>query len=298
MHGNEFIVRATSTFDDTIWAEANVKVTGSVTSVSVTPVNPAMGPNTTLQFAASVIVVGGAGNTVTWSLLNNSIGATISSAGLVTVPANAPDNAAFTVRATSTFDVTRRSDSNVTVKHRAAITNMITNGNFATNTTGWNASHTLSRITTFDLPSGESNSGAAQNAGNVNGAIHITRSSALTVVNGRRYYIRAMVRNNINGIANIVQFMNNTTALTGMSTVTISNQTWTLVDFIWTANSNSLTLRINNTGGSGNTARNMQITNVVVIDLTGNFGAGQEPNIATIRERVNAEGGYFEGSRN
>ena len=296
-HNAVFRVRATSTFDTSKFGEAQVVINGVVNSITINPVAPTLGLGATQQFTAAVSVTTGVLNTVTWSLLNNNSGATISANGLVTIPDNAAHNSTFIVRATSVFDTTKFAETTVTVMARAAITNLITNGNFASNTIGWTASHTLSRITTSGLPSGETNSGAAQNTGNVNGAVHITRSAALTVVNGRRYYIRALVRNDLSGMANIVQFMNNTTALAGMTTVTIANQTWTLVDFIWTANSNTLSFRINNTGGSGNTTRTMQITNVVIIDLTGDFGAREEPAIADIRERVIAEGGYFDGTR-
>lgn len=184
----------------------------------------------------------------------------------------------------------------IIVQTNITLTNLVSNGSFETNTTGWTGSHTLSRQT-LTPNHGETGSWAGQVSGSVNGAINVTVSPAVSVVNGRRYYIRSQVKNVTNGYANICQYMNNTTALAGISaTPTLTVNTWELYDGIWTANSTSLTLRLNFTGGNGNNNRTAQFDNIMVIDLTAAYGSGNEPSIEAIRSLVNNNGGFWNGS--
>lgn len=166
------------------------------------------------------------------------------------------------------------------------LANMISNGSFETNTTGWGGSHTLSRVA-LTPAHGESGSWAGQMSGSVNGAIYAQLSTALTVTSGRKYYIRAQVKNASSGYANIIQFMNNATALAGFNTQTLTLNQWSLYDGIWTANSAALLLRLNFTGGNGNQSRTAQFDNIMVIDLTGSYGASKEPGISHLRDVVN-----------
>lgn len=176
------------------------------------------------------------------------------------------------------------------------LTNLISNGSFEADTTGWTGSLTLSRQA-LGVPHGEFGSWRGQNAGTVNGAHWLQRSAALPVVSSRRYYLRARVATATATMGNIVQFANTTTALTGAPSLTLTPvNSWQVYDMIWTANTASLTLRVNFTGGSGNQARQGWLDNMMIIDLTDTFGAGNEPDIEDIREVVADGGGYWDGT--
>ena len=174
------------------------------------------------------------------------------------------------------------------------LTNLISNGGLETNSAGWTGSHTLTRIVLPSaLPSGEPGSQCGQVSGSVNGAIYAQLSSAIAVAPGRKYYIRAQVRHSSSGYANICGVMNNATPVSpSIATPVMTVNTWNLLDGIWTANSASLQLRLNYTGGSGNQSRTVQFDNVMVIDLTSDYGSGNEPALEDMRATV-ADGGYF-----
>lgn len=178
------------------------------------------------------------------------------------------------------------------------LTNLLTNGSFETNTTGWTGSQTLTRVTKNPVHS-EYGNYVGQCSGKVNGAIYIQRSSALTgLVSGRKYYIRTKAQSTIPYYAYQIQFMNNSNALSGFEIEDISNGTdngWYLYDGIWTADSTSLTLRANFTGGGGNNNRTIQIDNIMIIDLTTPYGSGNEPSIDYLRDIVSSNNGYWDG---
>lgn len=91
----------------------------SVTSVAVTPATATVTTGETRQFAADVVVVGGADKTVTWSLTGAaSAGTTVSSTGLLTVAAD-ESAATVTVTATSVVDGTKKGSATVTVDQAA-----------------------------------------------------------------------------------------------------------------------------------------------------------------------------------
>lgn len=96
-------VKATSVADPLVSGTATITLTQPVTSVTVTPATASVQTGTTRQFTASVI--NAANQTVTWTVNNvaggNSTVGTISTAGLYTAPANIPNPAKVTVKATS-----------------------------------------------------------------------------------------------------------------------------------------------------------------------------------------------------
>ena len=180
-----------------------------------------------------------------------------------------------------------------------ALTNLIENGSFEDGgVSGWNISGgSISRVAVSSPTHGEFGSACAHIQQTVNGTVSISIASALvpTTVIGNIYYLRARTRYSSNGYANVAQFRNNA-ALIGTS-VTMTLNTWALLDMLWTATNASLPLYIQFTGGNGNQQRMVQADNIMLIDLTSAFGAGQEPALADIREAVNAAGGWWDGAK-
>lgn len=179
------------------------------------------------------------------------------------------------------------------------LTNLLTNGSFDTNTTGWTGSHTLARTTPTQAHDETGSDWVGRNNGNVNGTIHVQRSAAQPVTTMRVYYIRAQCRFTVAGYANVVQFYNNTTALSnGITSMSLPgvNQ-WGLYDGLWTANTSSLTLRLQFSGGNGNNARACEIDNVMMFDLTDTFGAANIPTIEQMRDLVATGEYYWEGAK-
>lgn len=194
-----------------------------------------------------------------------------------------------------------------------SLVNMIPNGSFETDTSGWTISITSGNgsFTRVALPAANSNITYTPNAyclqsstTSFNGALAtITINPALTVVSGNKYYIRFYYRNATKGTTAIVIGNNNATALTAIASSGTFNNTglngtgvWTLCDGIWQANTTSLTLRFNFTTANGNNSKDMCIDNVVVLNLTSIFGSGVEPAYATCRNMFSSLGGYFDGT--
>ena len=180
------------------------------------------------------------------------------------------------------------------------LTNIITNGSFEVNTTGWTFSGTSN--TRLALPSSHGEYGAwccgfsgSQNAATIYSRIN----PALSIVSGRRYYIRALVRVGQTGYANQFSIGNgNATALTANLGQTIGTANiWMLFDDIWTASSGTLQLQLNFNGGNGNNARNHWFDNVMAFDLTNAFGAGNEPSREKIRQIIGDNGGYWDSPK-
>ena len=177
------------------------------------------------------------------------------------------------------------------------LTNLITNGSFESDISGWNGGGTFSRIAVPSPAHGEYGSYCAQSQQTVNGTvtIYIASGSAPVTVIGNIYYLRARTRYSSNGYADVAQFRNN--AATIGTSVTMTLNTWALLDMLWTATNATLPLYIQFTGGNGNQQRTVQADNAMLINLTTSFGAGQEPAIADIRAAVNAEGGWWDGAK-
>jgi formylglycine-generating enzyme required for sulfatase activity len=107
-------IKAVSTADNTKSGVATVNIQG-VVSVTVNPDSASVAPGETQNFTATVVVTGGAVQTVIWSVEGNqSAGTTITKAGSLTVAADetAPS---LTVRATSTADNKKDGVATVTI---------------------------------------------------------------------------------------------------------------------------------------------------------------------------------------
>ncbi|MDR1813433.1 MAG: Ig-like domain-containing protein [Tannerella sp.] len=111
-------VTATSTY-----TTASTTKTGSVTvsvlppavtSVSVSPTTATVQCGATQQFTETVVAVGGASSTVTWSVTGGGAGTSIDASGLLTV-ALTETASSLTVTATSIFDPTKSATATVTL---------------------------------------------------------------------------------------------------------------------------------------------------------------------------------------
>ena len=88
----------------------NVVYAAPVVSVSVTPTNPAVGTNGTVQLSA--VVSGTTNQDVTWTVEEGAAGGSISTLGLYTAPATP---GIYHARATSQADTTKSAVANITV---------------------------------------------------------------------------------------------------------------------------------------------------------------------------------------
>ena len=115
-------VTATSVYDSTAYNTATITVASvtlpSITSVTVSATGSAtsVAKGATLQLSATVVRTGNASQAVTWEVDSASAtdGVTISSTGLLSVPADATVES-ITVTATSVFDDTKDDDITLTV---------------------------------------------------------------------------------------------------------------------------------------------------------------------------------------
>lgn len=115
-------VTATSVYDNTVTGTASITVASttipSITSVTVSAAGSAtsVAKGATLQLSATVVRTGNANQAVVWSLDDTSAaaGVSISSAGLITVAADATAES-ITATATSVFDDTKSDDITLTV---------------------------------------------------------------------------------------------------------------------------------------------------------------------------------------
>ena len=89
--------------------------TPAIVSVTIAPKTATLQPGDTKQFYATVVAVGGANESVTWSVTGNeSALTTVSPAGLLTIGANETAST-IKVRATSTFDTSVFDDATITI---------------------------------------------------------------------------------------------------------------------------------------------------------------------------------------
>ena len=115
-------VTATSIYDSSVSGTATITVASttlpSITSVTVSATGSAtsIAKGATLQMSATVVRTGNASQVVTWEVdsASASDGVTISSSGLLSVPANATVES-IKVTATSVFDDTKSDDYDLTV---------------------------------------------------------------------------------------------------------------------------------------------------------------------------------------
>lgn len=91
-------------------------VTPAVSSVTVSPSTAVVTQGQTLQLSATVVTTGFANKAVTWTVATSTEGAdaTITEAGVLTISADTPAEASFTVTATSVYDTTKTGTATVT----------------------------------------------------------------------------------------------------------------------------------------------------------------------------------------
>ncbi|WP_409345211.1 Ig-like domain-containing protein [Paenibacillus sp. MBLB4367] len=118
----DYTITATSTVDTGKKGTATITVTAApaINSVTVIPSAASVVQGGSKQLTASVDAVGGASTTVTWSSSDTGNKVTVSSAGNVTVAADAtPGN--YTITATSTADTGKTGTATITVTAAPAI---------------------------------------------------------------------------------------------------------------------------------------------------------------------------------
>ncbi len=91
-------------------------VTPAVSSVTVSPSTAVVTQGQSLQLSATVATTGFANKAVTWTVATSTEGAdaTITEAGVLTISADTPAEASFTVTATSVYDSTKTGTATVT----------------------------------------------------------------------------------------------------------------------------------------------------------------------------------------
>ena len=91
-------------------------VTPAVSSVTVSPSTAVVTQGQSLQLSATVVTTGFANKAVTWTVATSTEGAdaTITEAGVLTISADTPAEASFTVTATSVYDSTKTGTATVT----------------------------------------------------------------------------------------------------------------------------------------------------------------------------------------
>ncbi|NRZ29305.1 beta strand repeat-containing protein [Clostridium beijerinckii] len=121
----DYTITATSTFDTSKKGTATITVTAApvvpaVNSVAVDPTTASIVQGENKQLTKTVIAVGGAAETVTWSSSDASGKVTVDETGLVTVASDAAPGD-YTITATSTFDTSKKGTATITVTPAAAI---------------------------------------------------------------------------------------------------------------------------------------------------------------------------------
>ena len=97
-------------------------VTPAVSSVTVSPSEAVVTQGQSLQLSATVVTTGFANKAVTWTVATSTEGAdaTITEAGVLTISADTPAEASFTVTATSVYDSTKTGTATVTTPAAAS----------------------------------------------------------------------------------------------------------------------------------------------------------------------------------
>ncbi|GAS83738.1 Ig-like domain-containing protein [Paenibacillus amylolyticus] len=112
----DYVITATSVYDLTKVATANIKVTyaPAVNSVRVNPATDSLMQGESRQLTATVDTVGGADITVTWSSSDATNKVKVNDTGYVTVEADA-EPGEYTIFATSTVDISKKGSMILTV---------------------------------------------------------------------------------------------------------------------------------------------------------------------------------------
>ena len=193
------------------------------------------------------------------------------------------------------------------------LTNIVTNGSFETNTSGWSgfmtngqgAQSTLAPLRVANnTPApvhGETGSWCAEIGTKTQGVVYINPTTPIPTIAGHKYYVRARVSlrgSTVPGVTTGCTVIHGTGVpvrgvalppplFDGLQTPVTTG--WNLIDSIWTADITGLNMRFiwQQTGNSGNNDTYGRVDNIVMIDLTEAFGAGNEPPLFAIRQGVN-----------
>ena len=118
----DYIITATSTYDNTKTATATVTVTyaPAVQSITVSPSTASVMQGESTQLTATVVAVGGAPNTVKWYSDDLSNKVTVDATGKVSVASDAAPGD-YTITASSAYDTGMRQSAVITVTYAPAV---------------------------------------------------------------------------------------------------------------------------------------------------------------------------------
>jgi len=204
------------------------------------------------------------------------------------------------------------------------LTNIVTNGSFEANVSGWNgyvasrqgAQSTLAptRVANDTPPPvhGEVGSWCAQIGTKTQGLVYLNPANPIPTIVGHKYYVRARVSlrgSTVPGITTGCTVVHGSAVpvrgdtlppplFDGLQTPSIEG--WNLIDTIWTADISGLIMRFiwQQTGNVGNNDTYGRVDNIVMVDLTEAFGAGNEAPLFAIRQGVRniPPNGWWEGT--
>jgi len=204
------------------------------------------------------------------------------------------------------------------------LTNIVTNGSFETNVAGWsgfmtNGQGTQSMLAPLRVANnapppvhGETGSWCAEMGVKTQGLVYINPTTPIPTIVGHKYYVRARVSlrgSTVPGVTTGCTVIHGTTVpvrgvalppplFDGLQTPNITD--WNLIDTIWTADIAGLNMRFiwQQTGNMGNNETYGRVDNIVMIDLTEHFGAGNEPPLFAIRQGVRnvPPNGWWDGT--
>jgi len=204
------------------------------------------------------------------------------------------------------------------------LTNIVTNGSFETNVAGWSGFMTNQQGTQSSLAPmrvtnatplpvhGETGAWCVEIGTKTQGVVYINPTTPIPTIAGHKYYVRAQVSLRgytvpgvttgctvIHGIGVPIRGVALPPPLfDGLQTPNIVD--WNLIDTIWTADVSGLNMRFiwQQTGNSGNNDTYGRVDNVVMVDLTEHFGAGNEPPLFAIRQGVRnvPPNGHWDGT--
>ena len=204
------------------------------------------------------------------------------------------------------------------------LTNIVTNGSFETNVAGWSGFEASRQGTQSTLapvrvtnatpapPHGETGSWCVQMGTKTQGLIYLNPTTPIPTIAGHKYYVRARVSlrgNTVPGVTTGCTVVHGVGVpargdtlppplFDGLQTPNIIG--WNLIDTIWTANVTGLNMRFiwQQTGNVGNNDTYGRVDNIVMVDLTEAFGAGNEPPLFAIRQGVihDTPNGWWEGT--
>ena len=211
--------------------------------------------------------------------------------GTYTITYSATD-AAGNVAATKTRTV------DITVNHSGkSLTNLLANGGFESNTTGWTtASYSLGLVALSTLSPSHGGPGTQVMGitGSANADVQATYTAVSGLTVGRKYYLSAWVRTGNTNVTG-AQWYNNTTAIAG-SNITFGQNAWTRMSYVWTSTATSFTPRVFFTRANGNNAKLAYVDNVMMIDLTASYGAGNEPTATVMDSILTGSYSFFDGT--